>query len=52
VRTVEIAISRYAERILNKIVEAINETFVGLEWMLQEFRMYYTQNPKIKALRA
>ena len=33
--------SQYAERILNKTAKAINETFTGLKFMLQGFRIYF-----------
>ena len=34
-------VPQYAERILNKIAKAINETFAGLKLMLQGFRIYF-----------
>ena len=43
---------QYAERILNKIAKAINETFAGLKLMLQGFRIYFFQNPSIKGIES
>ena len=36
------------ERILNKIVKALNETFTGLMYMLQEFRICSVWNHRLK----
>ena len=43
---------QYAERILNKIAKAINETFAGLKLMLQGFRIYFFRNPSIKGMES
>ena len=44
--------TQYAERILNKIAKAINETFAGLKFMLQRFRIYFFRNPSIKGIES
>ena len=40
----------WAERILNEIAKAINDTFAGLKVMLQGFRIYFVLTPRIKVI--
>ena len=39
-----VRVTQCAERILNKIAKPLNETFIGLKFMAQGFRICFVQN--------
>ena len=44
--------AQYAERISNKILITFHETFAGWDSMHKRSRMYFSQNPRLKAIKS
>ena len=45
-------LTKYVERILNKIAKTFNKTYAGLKSMLQRFGMYFAQKPRFKSVKS